>query len=107
MRGDIKIFVKVKNLTEFKRKGLDLFYNKTITFKESLCGFDFDMPYINGKTFKINNQAGNIISANFKKMIQGMGMKRENKTGNLIIEFTVVYPEKISLEQVKKLKEIL
>ena len=106
-RGDIKVFIKVKNNTEFQRHGLDLIYNKVISLKESLCGFDFDMPYINGKKFKIHNTKGNIISSNYKKLIKKMGMKRDTNIGNLIINFTVKYPEKLTIEQVEQLEKIL
>ena len=34
-------------------------------------------------------------------------MKRENVTGDLIIYFNVIFPKKISVEQVEKLKNIL
>ena len=37
-KGEVKIFVKISNTTDFTRKGLDLFYKKTITLKEALCG---------------------------------------------------------------------
>jgi DnaJ-class molecular chaperone len=105
--GDLKIFVKVINKSSFIRKGLDLLYMKTITLKESLCGFEFDMLFINGKSFKIANNPGNIINTTFKKMIPKLGMEREGKFGNLIIEFKIIYPEKLTLEQVKKIKDIL
>jgi DnaJ-class molecular chaperone len=105
-RGDIKVFIKVKNNTEFQRHGLDLIYHKVISLKESLCGFDFDMPYINGKKFKIHNHKGNVICSNYKKLIKGMGMKRDKNIGNLIINFTVKYPEKITIEQVEQLEKI-
>ena len=45
-RGDIKIFIKIDNETEFKRSGLDLLIEKTISVKEAVCGFTFDLKYI-------------------------------------------------------------
>ena len=107
IKGDIKIFISVKNDTEFIRNGLDLVLNKTITLKESLCGFSFDMKYLDGKTFKINNGNGNVIGFNYKKVLPDMGMKRDNHSGNIIINFTIVFPEKLSAEQVDSLLTIL
>ncbi|GAG88897.1 unnamed protein product, partial [marine sediment metagenome] len=75
-KGDLKIFIRVKNNTEFVRNGLDITYHKTISLKEALCGFSFDLKYIDGRVFKINNGNGNVISADYKKMIPNMGMKR-------------------------------
>jgi len=107
IKGDIKIFISVKNDTEFIRTGLDLVLNKTISLKEALCGFSFDMKYLDGKTFKINNGNGNVIGFNYKKVLPDMGMKRDNHTGNIIINFTIVFPEKITSEQVESLLTIL
>jgi len=106
-KGDIKIFIKINNNTQFIRKGLDLYYEKNISLKQSLCGFDFDLQYISGKLFKISNSEGNIIQPNYKKMIPNMGMMRNSHKGNLIIEFKIEYPETIPLDKVKLLKNIL
>jgi DnaJ-class molecular chaperone len=105
--GDIKIFIKINNNTEFQRNGLDLIYNKTITLKESLCGFSFDLKYINGKKYTINNHSGNIITPNFKKIIPKMGLERNDHHGNLIIVFNVQFPESLEANVIEKLKEIL
>lgn len=106
-KGEIKIFVKITNNTQFIRRGLDLFYKKEISLKESLCGFTFEMKYIDNRTFKINNSDGTIIESNYKKMIPRMGLKRNGHVGNLIIDFTVKFPEKLTKEQIEGLKKIL
>lgn len=106
-KGDIKIFVKIKNDTDFIRDGLDLILQKTISLKEALCGLSFDMKYFDGKLFKINNGIGNVININHKKIIPNMGMKRDNHIGKLIIEFKINFPEKLSEEQVKSISNIL
>lgn len=106
-KGEVKIFVKISNTTEFTRKGLDLFYKKTITLKEALCGFTFDMKYIDNKVYKINNSNGTVIQPNYKKIIQNMGLERNNHKGNLIIEFSIQFPETLSKETTEKLKDIL
>lgn len=107
-KGDIKINIQITNDTEFKRHGLDLIYKKTVTLKESLCGFDFEIKHINGKTLAFkNNQNPFIIKPGFKKVIPEFGMKRENTTGNLIIEFDIVFPDKLTSEQIQTLSNIL
>jgi DnaJ-class molecular chaperone len=107
-KGDIKIFVKIINTTEFTRKGLDLFYPLRISLKDALCGFTFVMKYIDGRTYKIKNGNGNVISPNYKKMLPNMGMSRgEHHTGNLIIEFEIAFPESISDKQAEELSKIL
>lgn len=105
--GDVKIVIKIENKTDFERNGLDLIIHKNISLKDALCGFSFDLKYINNKTYTINNSCGNIIPPEYKKIIPNMGLTRENYTGNLIIIFHVVFPEKISEEKINLLKNIL
>ena len=107
MAGDIKVSIIVKNFTKFVRQGIDLIYNKDISLKEALCGFDFDMEYIDGRIFKIKNDSGNIISSGYNKIIPKMGMNRENVKGDLIIKFNVIFPQKLSESQVNTLNNIL
>jgi DnaJ-class molecular chaperone len=105
--GDIKLFIKINNNTSFKRNGLDLIFHKKISLKDSLCGFSFDLKYINGKKYTINNNAGNIIPPHFNKTINNLGLERDGYRGNLIIQFMVEFPETLTTEQMDKLREIL
>ena len=107
LKGDIKLHIKVENNTNMKRDGLNLVYNKDITLKESLTGFKFDIKHINGKTYTINNEGGNIIPSNYIKEISNLGMSRQNNIGKLIIKFNVIFPETLTSEQIKSLKDIL
>jgi DnaJ-class molecular chaperone len=105
-KGDIKIFVKIENDSMFKRAGLDLVLEKIINLKDALCGFSFEITYINGKSYTLNNNAGNIIPHGFRKIIPNMGLERENHKGNMIIEFNVQFPEKLSESVIASLKKI-
>jgi len=105
-KGDVKIFIKIENNTEFKRIGLDLVLERTITVKEALCGFSFEIKYITGKTYTITNHSGNIIHHGYRKIIPNMGFTRDEHTGNLLIIFDVKYPEKLSNEAIEVLKNI-
>ena len=105
-KGDIKIIIKIENNTEFKRSGLDLIYVKTITLKEALCGFTFELKYITDKVYTINNNSGNIISSGYNKIIPNMGFSRDQHIGNLIIMFDIKFPDKLSEEVIAQLKEI-
>ena len=106
-KGDIKVHVKVSNDTLFKRNGLNLFFDKNISLKESLTGFKFDFKFLNDKTYAINNEDKNIIKPHYQKEIRGMGMERNGRKGSLVIRFNVVFPENLTSDQVEKLKEIL
>lgn len=105
VKGDVKIFVKIKNDSAFKRSGLDLVLEKNISLKEALCGFTFEINYINGKSYTLNNNKGNIIPPEYKKIYPGMGLTRAEHKGNMIIHFHVDFPEKLSEDQITKLSE--
>ena len=107
VKGDIKIPIKINNTTEFKRSGLDLILEKTISLKEALCGFSFEIKFINGKSYTLNNNKGNIIPSEYKKVYPDMGLVRDNCKGNMIIHFHVTFPEKLTEEQIAKLSDVL
>jgi DnaJ family protein A protein 2 len=79
---------------------------KSISLKDALCGFSFEITYINGKSYTLNNNAGNIIPHGFQKIIPNMGLERESHKGNMIIEFNVQFPEKLSESVIASLKKI-
>jgi DnaJ-class molecular chaperone len=105
-KGDIKICIKIDNNTEFRRSGLDLLFDKTISVKEALCGFSFELKYITGKTYTITNNSGNIISIGYSKIIPNMGFSREQHTGNLIIYFNIKFPDKLSADTMEQLQKL-
>lgn len=106
-KGDIKLFIKVENNSEFIRNGLDLTIERNISLKDALCGFSFELKYINGKTYTLNNNSGNIIPDRYKKIIPNMGLVREGHTGNLNIIFNIDFPSNLSEDKISKLREIL
>jgi DnaJ family protein B protein 11 len=107
VKGDIKIFIKIANETLFKRIGLDLILEKKITLKEALCGFSFEIKYINGKSYTLNNNKGNIIPPDYKKLYPNMGLTRGDHKGKMIIHFQLDFPETLTEEQINKISEIL
>lgn len=107
-KGDIKVNIQMVNNTAFIRQGMDLFYKKSVSLKDALCGFSFELQHLNGKTFCLNNNTNHtIIRPSFKKNIPNLGMNRENMCGSLIIEFDVLFPDELTMEQIEGLKNIL
>jgi DnaJ family protein B protein 4 len=106
--GDIKICVIILENNIFKRIGNDLIYKKKLSLKEALCGFALEIRHLNGKTLNMNNNVNpTIIKPGCKKVVQNMGMIRNLQTGNLIIEFEVVFPDKLTEFQIESLKELM
>lgn len=108
MVGNINITVNIENKTKYIRQGLDIILKTSITLKEALCGFSTEFTYLNGKKFSLNNKENfNLIKPGYKKVIQNMGITRENAVGNLIIHFEIDFPETLDKSVRLKLAEIL
>ena len=106
--GGIKLIIQLQKHDSFERRGLDLIYRQQISLKEALCGFSFDIDHLNGKKICLsNNSKPNVIKPGYIKNAPGYGFKRDTAVGNLIIEFTIAFPEELTSEQMEKLKEIL
>ena len=104
----VHIIVNIKPHELFQRNGLDLILEKEISLKESFFGLEFSIKHVNGKTFHLQHKDGTIIKDGVSKIIQRLGMKDDKSgVGTLTIIFKVVYPYKLSREQIEKLSEIL
>ena len=104
-KGELKLFVKIDNKTEFKRTGLDLLYHKSISLKEALCGFSFELKHLSGKTYTICN-TNQVITNGFVKTIPKLGFARDAYVGNLNIIFDVKFPTSLNPTIVQQLAAI-
>ena len=103
--SNIKIVICLLKNEVFERNGLDIIFIKTITLKEALLGFTFNLNHINNKNFKIT--CFEIINFSYEKLIPNMGFIRDSFVGNLIIKFNIIFPLTISQESKKLLENIL
>lgn len=107
-KGDIKVNIKLEKSSLFSRSGLDLIFHKKVTLKEALCGFQFEIPHLNGKMLALNNIKNKaVIKPRFRKIVPNLGFQRERTKGSLIIEFDVTFPDSLSEEQIQILEKIL
>lgn len=108
VRGEVRITVRIKNNSKFVRQGMDLHLTNKISLKDSLCGFTYEFDHFNGKRICMNNSTGNnVIKPNSKKVINGLGMVRDNNTGNLIVDFEIQFPDTLTEEQRDVLRKTL
>lgn len=108
IQGDVKITIQIDNETQFQRDGLDLFYTKTITLKEALCGFSFELIHFQSRKLNCNNNSKmTIVKPDMKKVIPKLGMKRNGNIGNLIIVFKIQFPDSLEQRQIEQLQSIL
>ena len=105
-KSNLKLVIQLENNHYFQRNGIDLILHKELNFKESLCGFSFDIHHLNKNTIKFNSSKGNVIQNEDKKIIQKLGFKRNDNIGNLIIHFHVNAPKKLTEDEIKVIDEI-
>jgi len=65
--GDVVFVVKEQPHREFRRKGADLYLERTISLVEALCGFELLVEHLDGRKLFVKTQPGEII----KPMMQG------------------------------------
>ena len=109
IKGDVQIILRIENNTCFSRQGLDLIYKKTISLKEALCGFSFELKHLNGQNMTFENKTKhNVVTPDYRMVLPNLGMPREGHgKGKLIIEFTVAFPSSLNPEQIESLSKIL
>ena len=97
-KGDIILKIVILENAHYSRRGMDLVYKKKITLRESLCGLKFMLPQI-GTRETVNCHCDIVITPGMNKVCPGLGFRRDGAVGNLVIEFEVAFPEKITEEQ--------
>lgn len=105
--GNLVILFKENDTSPFMRKNNSLIFKKEILLSESLCGFEFILSHPNGK--KIVVKSDSIVKQDDIKMIPGLGfpIKDSIRFGDLIIQFSVIYPETIDTEKKNLLYKLL
>lgn len=106
IRGDVHVVVSIAQHTVFKPQQLDLVMEKTISLRDALCGFQFEINHLSGRIYKLNNPAGHVIKPGTIKTIPGMGMERNGETGCVKIKFNVEFPDAIPEEKAAKIAEV-
>lgn len=107
LRGNIKLYIRVNYNNAYERKGLNLIYTQTVSFKESICGFAYIMSHIDGSKLNLKSSRGNIIQNGDEKNIKGRGFTRDGQVGDLIIKFKVTPPKILTEEQLILFESVL
>jgi DnaJ-class molecular chaperone len=106
MKGDIKLHIHISPHEKFDRRGLNILYKQTLTFKESICGFESILSHVDGTNMRLLSSRGNIIQNGDERVLKGKGFSRNNQTGDLIIVFKVVSPPDLTEDQLKLCESI-
>ncbi|KAK7508288.1 hypothetical protein BaRGS_00000527 [Batillaria attramentaria] len=102
--ADIVFVIKDKPHGTFVRDGQDIRYKAKISLRDALCGTTIQVPTLSGRKIPLN--LTEVIKPGSQRRIQGEGLpypKQPSKKGDLIIEFDIKFPDRIS----QSAKEIL
>jgi len=102
-KGALRILIEIKPHGTFQRKGIDLIYPVQLSFKDSICGFELSIQHLDGTQYKIKNNPGNVIMNGQEKNVKGKGFIRDDRKGDLLLQFQVATPPPLSAEQVELL----
>ena len=98
--GDIVLVIKEKKHNIFTRDGANLKMEKMINIKQSLCGFNFNITHLDGRSVFIKKDG--ITSNNYTQVLEKHGM---NDSGNLIINYKIQFPESLTEKQIECINE--
>lgn len=98
--GDIIIIIKEKQHALFTREGNNLKLDKKISLKQSLCGIDFNITHLDGRTIFVKKDG--VTCDNYIQTIPHDGMNNE---GSLIITYHVEFPISLTDEQQECIKK--
>ncbi|XP_029298016.1 dnaJ homolog subfamily B member 1b [Cottoperca gobio] len=95
--ADVVFVLKDKTHPLFKRDGSDILYTAKISLRDALCGCTVNAPTLDGKT--VTASTTDIVQPGMRRRVSGEGLpyhKRPNRRGDLIVEYEVKFPERLS-----------
>ncbi|XP_061905847.1 dnaJ homolog subfamily B member 1a [Entelurus aequoreus] len=106
--ADVVFVVKDKPHPVFRREGSDIIYPAKISLRDALCGCSVSAPTLDGRTITVSSR--DVVKPGMKKRIVGEGLplsKRPDKRGDMILDFTVKFPDKLGQNTRDALRQVL
>src|SRR5262245_48871632 len=101
--GDLLITFQLEPDRFFRREGLDLIAPVKINIAQATLGSKISLKTLEDKRLAITIPPG---TPNGKRLrAKGHGIKKDDRTGDLIVEVQIVVPDKLTEEQEKVMKE--
>jgi DnaJ-class molecular chaperone len=118
--GDLAFVIAIDyeaNSNIFKREGVHLIVNKQISLVDSLCGVNFGVKHLDNRIIQITHAGILKTGDSLVATGEGMPILKENRQdgryiatgqrGNMIVRFTVVYPQAFSDKQREALRKVI
>ncbi|KAM4747247.1 dnaJ homolog subfamily B member 1 [Rhinophrynus dorsalis] len=106
--ADIVFVLKDKPHPVYKREASDVVYTAKISLREALCGCSVNIPTLDGRTIPLVFK--DIIRPGTKRRMNGEGLpfpKSPEKRGDLIVEFDIRFPERLTASTREVLERVL
>jgi molecular chaperone DnaJ len=101
--GDLLITFQIEPDRFFKREGLDLIAPVSINIAQATLGSKISVTMLDGKKAAIKIPPGTPSGKRFR--VRNQGIKKDDRTGDLIVQVEVSVPDKLTEEQEKAMKE--
>ena len=101
--GDLIITFNVQPDKFYKRDGLDVIAAVPLNIAQATLGTKISVRTLDGKKVAIKIPPGTASGKRFR--VRGQGIQKADKKGDLIIEVSILVPEKLSEEQERMMKE--
>ncbi|XP_076130038.1 dnaJ homolog subfamily B member 13 isoform X1 [Alosa pseudoharengus] len=104
--ADIVFIVRQKSHPRFTRQNDDLIYTAHISLEKALTGFSVDVETLDSRLLSI--PINDIVHPTYSKGVPGEGMPLASctgKKGNLIIKFSLHFPQRLSAEKKQLIKQ--
>jgi molecular chaperone DnaJ len=101
--GDLIISFQVEPDRFYRREGLDLIATVPLNVAQAVLGSKIRVNTLDGKRVTIRIPAGTPSGKRFKAT--GLGIKRDGRVGDLLVETTIVVPDKLTDEQERLMRE--
>ncbi len=103
-RGDLYIYIRVKNHDTFQREGSDIYINLPLHFVKAALGAEVSVPTLGGNV-KMKIPAGTQSGKMFRLKAKGMPDLRGRGSGDQYVRVMLQVPTKLSKDQKKILEE--
>lgn len=101
--GDLVITFQVQDDRFYKREGLDLLATVPLNIAQATLGTKISVRTLDGKKVSIRIPAGTPSGKRFR--IRSQGIEKEGQVGDLIVETSIIVPDKLTEEQERLLRE--
>ncbi|XP_042897810.1 dnaJ protein homolog 1 [Parasteatoda tepidariorum] len=106
--ADIIFIIKDKPHVHFERDGTNIVYTCNITLKQALCGATLEIPTLTGESLLLNLTEITNPESEHRFVNKGLPYPKDSeRRGDLIVKFQINFPNEISENSKRKIKEVL